>query len=700
MIDAEIFKRANDLRHRKINVTYNPLTGEGCQGERERLEIRDAPFTIMYFPKAMMETRVCRLLARYGSVVEVFNRSEERCTKEKKEDFLIKLCELRFRYDFEYFALKCVVIRDKITARDLPFVLNRGQRRLLDCLEKMRTAGLPVRVMVLKARQWGCSTLIQIYMLWIQLIHKKNWNSVVCAHTRDASITIRTMYERAVKGMMPLYGVKNCMKPFQGTQNIKEVPERGCLITVGTAIEPDSVRSQDAKMAHFSEMAFYPNTEANKTISLETSIVGSIPAEPYTLIARESTANGVGDYFYEEWEKARKGETIYEAVFVEWYLIDIYRKQFDGSYYLHNGKKKAGSIEDFIMSMNEYEVNLFVNHKECVLENINWRRMKRSEMASEAMMKQEYPSDDIEAFQDSGQPAFRSEDVEAMRKYCKLPIATGALVSDCDPATAKIKGRDKKAILENIRFVADDEALEALNTPDENMREKAERNRLRIWEYPLDELKVANQYLVVFDPQKGISESADWGVICVINRYWMQYGGKPEVVAEWRGKVDKDIAIWIAVQIAAYYNNALLAVESNTYDSDIKEDDSEFIFDTVADYYNNLYCRTPADRIIEGIPAKYGFNTNRNTKPMLINNYVAVLREQSYIERNEGALNEARTYEQKRNGSFGAKNGKHDDMLMTRMIGLHICFNEMEMPKTVTGNEHYAKEKKSGESFI
>jgi hypothetical protein len=39
-------------------------------------------------------------------------------------------------------------------------------------------------------------------------------------------------------------------------------------------------------------------------------------------------------------------------------------------------------------------------------------------------MKQEYPSDDIEAFQDSGLPAFRSEDVEKLRKDCRKPEAS------------------------------------------------------------------------------------------------------------------------------------------------------------------------------------------------------------------------------------------------------------------------------------
>ena len=54
---------------------------------------------------------------------------------------------------------------------------------------------------------------------------------------------------------------------------------------------------------------------------------------------------------------------------------------------------------------------------------------------------------------------------------------------------------------------------------------------------------------------------------------------------------------------------------------------------------------------------------------MIIDGFVAILREQGYKERDEEALNEARWYEKKKNGKYGAIEGKHDDILITRMIG-------------------------------
>ena len=54
---------------------------------------------------------------------------------------------------------------------------------------------------------------------------------------------------------------------------------------------------------------------------------------------------------------------------------------------------------------------------------------------------------------------------------------------------------------------------------------------------------------------------------------------------------------------------------------------AEFIFDTISEYYDNLYSRTSSEKLREGLPAKYGFHTNRQTKPMLIANMIAIVRE-------------------------------------------------------------------------
>ena len=66
---------------------------------------------------------------------------------------------------------------------------------------------------------------------------------------------------------------------------------------------------------------------------------------------------------------------------------------------------------------------------------------------------------------------------------------------------------------------------------------------------------------------------------------------------------------------------------------------------------------------------------------MVISTLIKVVREAMYNERDEGTLYEYNCYERKQNGSYGATSGNHDDRLMTRAIGLHVCFYEMELPK-------------------
>ena len=83
---------------------------------------------------------------------------------------------------------------------------------------------------------------------------------------------------------------------------------------------------------------------------------------------------------------------------------------------------------------------------------------------------------------------------------------------------------------------------------------------------------------------------------------------------------------------------------------------------------------------------------------MVISTLVKAIRENSYIERDRRCLNEYLVYEKKPNGAFGAVVGKHDDLLMTRAIGLHICFYEMELPKLVKREQHLIRKKKKAVS--
>lgn len=663
----------NTKRNNQINQEYDPVIGINCYGDRVQLEIEDAPYPCIYVPKAMLDNHIIKELVKYKSIEKMYKAHKIEFNQDELEKCWIDICEIRIQYDVEYYFAEYETIEDGLSGEPIPFVMNRAQRKFHEIVMKDIDALRPVRITTLKARQHGISTYIQMLFSWIQKVKKRRWNSVVVAHINDAAKNIRSMYTRSMETMMPIGGVRYTIKPFEQTINIKEIPERTCRITVGTAEKPESVRSQNPKLAHFSEVAFYPDTPQKKTSSLLSSIIGTLKLTPWTVVIYESTANGLGDYFETEYSKAKKGESAYTAIFLPWFYNPGYSEPVIDDYFGFNGKKVKGTVKDFISTWNRYEWNLWNTNQEVTIEKINWYRAKNGEMSSPADMRQEFPSDDIEAFQDSGRPAFRSDDVEALRGGCRAPQTIGTLSADAIPHIANIEPHKRKQILTNIKYVEDKDATDAFNSTDQKYSLRKTQNKLMIWRQP-STLNVRDRYVVVFDPQRGITENADWGVIAVIDRMPMMSGEPPEIVAQFRGRIDKDISIWIAAQIAKYYNNALLVIESNTYDSDVREDDAELIFETIKSHYSNLYTRTPADKVREGFPLKWGFNTNRSTKPMIISNFVSIIREGGYIERHEEALNEARMYEQKKNGSYGAKEGRHDDIIMTRMIGIYVAY--------------------------
>jgi len=691
MININDILQENDRRKKAQDVPYNPVSGLGCCGTRIKLTIKDLPCPTLYLPIEMMNEPLVRLIKRRKTIKKLYEFSKEECEFEEfYKQFLIVFTEIRIKYDFEYFA----VMYETILSGQLyvDFVLKKGQRKAVAILEKMRLNGEPIRAIILKARQLGLSTLIQMYMLWIQIILNKNWHSVICAHTLSSSQTIRAMYDIAISKLKPVNGQKIELKPFQGSQTIRYVPQRGCRITIGTAESPDSVRGQAPQMIHLSEVGMYPNTTLNSTADLIASIISPVKREPNTLIIYESTAKGVGNFFHNVWQQAKNGEINYEPIFLAWFYDETYKTEFNGKYYNHSGKLIKGTIEDFISSMIEYEINLFNREYECTLENLNWYRGKAAEMSTH-LMRQEFPSNDIEAFQHSGLLAFNPDSVAALSKYCINPEFVGILRGDADTADAKFNVDSRKLVLQGIKFIEDKEAMQCLSDGDPRQLEKKMRNRLKIWQMPETTEDIAYRYVVAYDPQRGLSEGADFGVLTIIDRMPLIFGGVPEVVAEWRGRVDLDIQIWMAAQVAKFYNNALLVVEKNTYDSTQKaEDFSETIFEQIADYYSNIYTEdSPAEQIKTGKPRRYGFHTNRASKTAIIANYQSVLRELGYIEHSRIAIDEAMVYEQKKDGSYGAMDGCHDDVIMSRMIALYISYVKMPPPYIINKEKYHTQ---------
>jgi hypothetical protein len=118
--------------------------------------------------------------------------------QEEKEKIISQFIRLRIRFDFPFWAALLAYIKNKEGGEDVHFRLNRPQRKLIKRLEKMRLAGKPIRLILLKARQWGGSTATQIYMAWLQLVHRKGLNSLIVGHVLNASSEVKDMFDRLI----------------------------------------------------------------------------------------------------------------------------------------------------------------------------------------------------------------------------------------------------------------------------------------------------------------------------------------------------------------------------------------------------------------------------------------------------------------------------------------------------------------------
>lgn len=682
--------KENDKRNADVYQKFDPISGIGSIGKRVEVRIDGFPLETQYIPVEMLSIPLVKLLIKCGSIIKFLTEElEVEYSEEDRLKVIEQFVRLRCRYDFAFWAALYVYIKNKGGGDDVLFRLTRPQRKFVERLEKLRKANKPIRIVLLKARQWGGSTTSQLYMAWLQLVHKVGLNSLIIAHQRTASDDIKDMFDRMIKDypIAMLYKLGEAYNENEPklvgvghSGSIYRVPQRNCKIKIGTAERPDGCRGGDYNLIHLSEVGLWRTTEGKKPEDIVRSACSGVLLKAYTMIVYESTANGTGNFFQREYDAAKRGISQFEAMFVSWFDIELYSLSFE------NENKKA----DFAIYLwkNRNNNNPPSTHAEsgkylwwlwqqgATLEAINWYVQERAKYNEHAPMASEYPSDDVEAFVHSGERVFDKYKVDEFRASCKPPKYIGDVYADGD------SGKDA---LKNLRFSEDTQGL------------------LWIWDLPeIDDKEiVTNRYLTIVDIG-GRSKKADWSVILVIDRLFMLDGGRPEVVAQWYGHIDMDILAWKAAQIAAFYDNSLLVIESNTLETHDKErqvdgDLSHFILNQIKDVYPNLYARKQTeDEIREGLPRKYGFHTNVATKPMIISTLIKVIREHLYTERDERCLDEYVVYEKKQNGAFGAITGKHDDLLMTRAIGLHICFFEMPIPTIVMRvNMRVPKKKKA-----
>ena len=418
---------------------------------------------------------------------------------------------------------------------------------------------------------------------------------------------------------------------------------------VGSAQEPDALRSFDFSMIHMSEVGIWKPTPTRSAEDIVQSLYATVPDVPGSLIIIESTAKGVGNFFHLEYQAAKAGTSQYRPVFVAWFEIPRYQLP-------------VRDYDKFIASMNDY--NWWQWQQGATLEGIHWyNTYKLEKRYNDFQMKSEFPTTDDEAFQSTGNRFYDQQYTNRHRQLCKPPRHTGDLRGMSYTGAESLQG---------IEFIENG------------------NSHFSIWQMPeiSSQTRITERYLVTVDIG-GRSDKADWSVVTVTDRYWMMdSAGVPEVVARWRGHTDHDALAWKAAQIATWYDNALLVIESNTLETkDCRQEGDHFysVLNEISEAYDNLYTRsaTNPDTVIEGSPVKYGWHMNKKTKTQAYDKHYQCIRDHLFIDRDYRAVDEMEFLEYKTDGSLGSVTGQHDDIVDTDAVACYIAWEEMAIPREI-----------------
>lgn len=300
--------------------------------------------------------------------------------------------------EFEEFCATYGEISDKSTGKKSTLVLNGAQRAVLAELESCRKGNRPCRLLILKSRQLGISTLLQYYFTWLLLYHCELETFLSLCHNKQLSKSFITT-------MMKIYmRVNKDNVPHTVSESVME-DSRGNMLMWGSAKNYNAVRGTNIGIAHLSESAFWHSKSSDWSEEVIRSVMGSVGNRPGTFVVMESTSDGKNNYFYKLWIDSLSGITSYKPIFLCWNLVEYYRKE------LSDEDRKQ------LQRLTERETQLV--KEGYTLEQLNWYRAKRREFQDEASFLREFPCNAEESFSSSSNVVFSDVEIEECEKHVR-----------------------------------------------------------------------------------------------------------------------------------------------------------------------------------------------------------------------------------------------------------------------------------------
>lgn len=501
--------------------------------------------------------------------------------------------------------------------RTVPFFLNDVQQRFIDDLNQaIEDYGQGKRhclkFLVLKGRQQGFTSVITAYQLACS-ITKRNFSGFTLA---DDSDNTETIFEDKAK--FPYAQLPESLQPSVKYNNRREFHfERlNSRWRVATAGGKSVGRSKTLNFFHGSEAGFWDD--------ISTIMAGLDPALTKDSIQiLESTANGYNE-FKDLWDDGNN----WENKFYEWWLTPEYLQAFESGQVEQEFKATVQNSSQWIYQRCKW----LIEFTGLAWEQVYWYYKKWVDLKD--LIKQEYPCTADEAFLASGACVFDKEKIilrkEVLkRKYEDQPPITGRFsFAWNDPDT-------KDKILDNtIKFVEDPNG-----------------GFIRFYEQPH-----AGCLYVIGGDTKG--EGSDRFAATVINHLT---GNR---CATLHGNMDPDTYTHQVYCLGRYFNDALIGIETNFNTYPVEE--------LSRLQYPNQYVRKKYDDYTGAYLKKYGFKTDGNTRPLIIDKEIILIRDCIDLFNDIEFLNECLTFIYDENGRPDAESGKHDDILFSDMIANEI----------------------------
>lgn len=486
-----------------------------------------------------------------------------------------------------------------------PLEPNIGQLMLAKMIIRQRQAGFPVRIVLLKPRQVGWSTWSEAEGFYYINAYPNRTALVVSADLDSTNLVFNMtkLYQQQMPEALRLPTTASTRKEI-----VFAPPHRSRFITQ-TAGKDVLGRGGTIHFFHASEVAFWPKAKEGMAAVLQM-----VPSKPDTTVILESTANGIGGYFYDifqqavdRWKTTGKLEG-YIPVFFPWFKFPEYQ-----------------TLTPKGFSLDEEERDLRVEFG-LTNEQIYFRRLKIQELSGDkALFRQEYPATHTEAFQTSGNPVFTAQMIHF-----------------------------QKAFLKNARnavFVG--EKIENVN------------RTFNCWQICAGVVE-GHQYCMGIDTMEGrLSDvqnpksTLDCDAAVIFDRT------VGEVVAVYHGRGDQGELGKQCLWAARHYNDAWVAPEIPHSMVLLK------VFKDAG--YNNIYNRQVHDqRIAEQDSENLGWRTDLITRKWLVDDMVVALKSHSIKVCIKGILDEMETFIRDKNGKPIHQPSKHDDLLFALMIALQI----------------------------